>query len=145
MTNKKEQMKLNRKSRVGIDEKRAIQREKLKVVTCPLDKIKCDYTKIQNMAITLLDSEAFHVYSYLLMRCMGKESCYPSTLLISEELKINKNKIPAIIEHLQKYGLVRIETSKKGTKYNNIYYPYAIKTVSKVFENEDGVLVEMEQ
>ncbi|MGL5624631.1 helix-turn-helix domain-containing protein, partial [Cetobacterium sp.] len=108
----------NRRIRVGIKVAREEVRRNRKIVTCPLDRVTTNFTQITNYAITLLDSEALHIYLYLLMRCMGGVSCYPSRDLISKETGVNKNKLTDIFNHLKKLGLLRVELRRSGSGYN---------------------------
>ncbi|EJT5922624.1 helix-turn-helix domain-containing protein [Clostridium perfringens] len=131
----------NRKNRVGIEEKRKENRAKKKIKVCSIKDIKKDFTMVQNATITLLDSEAFHLYMYLLSRCMDKDYCYPSRETIVDSIGINKNKLSSAIKYLESFGLVRIEKRKLGSHFNNVYYLYGIEEVYEIIEN-DGIVIE---
>lgn len=131
---------INKKS---INEKREKNKLTKKIRVCSIRDVKKDFTIFHNATVTLLDSEALHIYLYLLSKCMNKEFCYPSREQIIKDTGINKNKLTSIFKYLQDFGLLRIEKRKNGTNFNNVYHMYAIKEVTEIKE-KDGILIEIE-
>ena len=131
----------NRTNRKGIEQKRKENKTKKKIKVCGIKEVNNNFTIIKNATITLLDSEALHVYLYLLSRCIDKECCYPSREIIVNDTGINKNKLTGILNYLKDFGLLRVEKRKSGTHYNNVYYMYAIEEVTEIIEKGD-ILIE---
>lgn len=125
----------------GIKEKREGKKKNKKIEVCSLDKVKSDFTIVANAAITLLDSEALHIYIYLLSRCIGKSYCWPSRKTIIEDTGISKNKLDDIFSYLKEFQLLEIEKRKNGTYFNNIYHLSAITKVVEIKEF-DGTIIE---
>lgn len=124
----------------GIKEKREEVKKTKKIEGCTLDKVKSDFTIVANAAITLLDSEALHIYIYLLSRCMDKSYCYPSRQTIIKDTGINKNKLDDIFKYLKSFELLRIEKRKSSSHFNNIYHIFAISKVAEIKEFEDIII-----
>lgn len=124
----------------SIKEKREEIKKTKRIEVCKLNQVKGNFTIIANAAITLLDSEALHVYIYLLSKCMNKPYCYPSRAMIVSEIGVNKNKLDDIFKYLKGFGLLEIKKRKRGTHFNNIYHLSAIKKVVEIKEFEGSII-----
>ena len=123
-----------------IDKKREEVKQKTKIKICKLSEVNKDFTQIGNAAITLLDSEALHVYVYLVSRCMGKDYCFPSYDVICKDTGIHRTKIKSILNYLEDYQLILTRKRKVGTQFNNVYYIYAIKEIIDITVKDDTII-----
>ncbi|MDK0740176.1 hypothetical protein P7A62_00490 [Clostridium perfringens] len=120
----------NRKNRVGIDTIREEIKNSKVVVNCDIANQQKDSFIIDDKIVTFLDSEALHVYCFLLSKCeVGSNKCSPTREDISNATGINKNKITSILDFLEYFGLVKIRRGGGFTNRKNVYYLYSIKEI----------------
>lgn len=120
----------NRKNRVGIDTIREEIKNSKVVVNCDIENQQKDSFIIDDKIVTFLDSEALHVYCFLLSKCeVGSNKCSPTREDISNATGINKNKITSILDFLEYFGLVKIRRGGGFTNRKNVYYLYSIKEI----------------
>lgn len=90
----------------------------------------------------VLDCSSAKIYGYLKGMCFNKEYCYPKREQIVHDTKINKNKLTAILQHLENLGLVEIRRRKGGTWFNNVYYMPNIDEISE--RDDNGNIIELQ-
>ncbi|MFQ9726876.1 MAG: hypothetical protein ACLRYN_04635 [Clostridium perfringens] len=119
-----------KKIRVGIKAIREEIKKSKVVVNCDIENQQEDSFIIDDKIITFLDSEALHVYCFLLGKCeVGSNKCSPTREDIVKGTGINKNKITSILDFLEYFGLVKIRRGGGFTNRKNVYYLYSIKEI----------------
>ena len=119
-----------KKIRVGINAVREEIKNSKVVVNCDIENQQEDSFIIDDKIITFWDSEAFHIYCFLLDKCeVGSNKCSPTREDIVKGTGINKNKITSILDFLEYFGLVKIRRGGGFTNRKNVYYLYSIKEI----------------
>lgn len=114
--------------------------KKKKIVITLAKNIHDKFTIVSNAAITLLDSKNFHIYCYLLSCCDAQSKCYPSYDDMVSKLGIHRNTISECIKFLSSINLIEVNKRKSGSRYNNTYTVYGIKSVSEITEKDDLII-----
>ena len=83
------------------------------------------YSRIPNSAIheKILSKAALITLWVLTIRTFkGKDVCFPSLRTMESETRYSRNSIIKAIRELEKYGYLRVERAKKGSKKTNRYH-----------------------